>query len=495
MSAALDLPRRALDLHGAVAEVADLRPDAVAVRTTAGRAVTYRELIALADRVAAGLSARGITAEQTVACVLRNDIGYVALILAVARIGVRYVPLMSNFDAADVATALERTQPALIVTDGHRSVDAGDIPTVGLDELTAETATALDPTRHHGIFRTLWTSGSTGFPKRMAWRQDKFVKERRRWIDDTGITADDVVFCRHTLDVAHATDLHVFAALLSGARLVLADPTHPASELLGQLQEFEATAMSALPSHYEELTEAARRLGGADLSRLHRPLCGGAYLGPEVVRQADEVLNIRIRQIYGSTEFGLALGNMTDTVQTELTMVAVEGVGTRLVPLADAGEDIGELVLISDCTSEGYLNEPEANARTFRDPEFWTGDVALRTAEGGYRILGRVTEALATAGGPLLAPMLDEQIRATGCVAEAVCLPVHPGDYGDEVLIALQPEAGTSEEAAGKAVGDIIDRHGLKASLRFVDGVPRTPVGKIDKPTMRREWGMTGVTR
>ncbi len=480
-------PARPLDLHGAVSEVAAGRPDAVAVRTTSGDAVTYRELVALADRFAAGLAGRGITADRTVACVLRNGIGYVALILAAARIGARYVPLMSNFDKADVATALERTRPALIVTDGHRPFDPQDIPTVSPDELATAQPLADGP-RHRGVFRMLWTSGSTGFPKRMAWRQDKFVTERRRWIADTGITERDVVFCRHTLDVAHATDLHVFAALLSGARLVLADPGDPATELLGQLQEFEATVMSALPSHYEELTAAARALGGVDLSRLRRPLCGGAYLGPEVVRQADEVLNIRIRQIYGSTEFGLALGNMTDTVQADLRMVAVEGVGTRLVPLTEASEDIGELVLISDCTSEGYLDEPEANARTFRDPEFWTGDVALRTADGAYRILGRVTEALATVTGPLLAPMLDEQIRATGRVTEAVCLPVRPGEYGDEVMVALQAAPGNSPQSVGDTVRGIIERHGLKASLRFVTGIPRTPVGKIDKPTMRKDW-------
>ena len=484
-----------LDLHGAVGAVAAARPDAVAIRTTSGDRVTYRELLERADRTAAGLAARGIGADDTVACVLRNGVGYVALILAVARIGARYVPLMSNFGPADAATALERTRPALVVGDGHRTV-AADVPTVGLDALAGHPdALPADAPRHHGVFRMLWTSGSTGFPKRMAWRQDKFVRERRRWIADIEVTPADVVFCRHTLDVAHATDLHVFAALLSGAQLVLADPDAGAEELLGQLQEYGATMTSALPSHYEELTDAGRRAGGVDLSRIRRPLCGGAYLGPEVVRQADEVLGIRIRQIYGSTEFGLALGDMTDTVQTRLAMRPVRGVGTRLEPMPGGGEDVGELVLVSDCTSEGYLAEPEANARTFRDPEFWTGDVAARTPEGGYRILGRATEALATVSGPLLAPMLDERIRATGCVVEAVSLPLRPGEYGDEVLVALQPATGMSKESVAKTVTGVLEQLGLRASLRFVDSVPRTPVGKIDKPMMRKDWGMAGMTR
>ncbi|BCJ64695.1 class I adenylate-forming enzyme family protein [Polymorphospora rubra] len=483
-------------LYAAVRAVAAARPDAPAVETTAGDAVSYAELVGLVDRLAGGLAARGVRADDSVAFALRNSVGYVALIIAVARLGARYVPLMGNFDAADLRTALDRTRPVLVVTDGHRDLPAGP-PTTGLDELGAADPLA-EPIAgvHHRIFRTLWTSGSTGFPKLMAWRQDKFVRERRRWIADVDIRATDVFLCRHTLDVAHATDLHVFAALLSGARLVLADPTAPADVLLRQLVAHRVTVMSALPKHYEDLVAAAD--GDLDLSRLRRPLCGGAYLPPAVIRRADEVLGIRIRQIYGSTEFGLALGNMTDEVQADAGMIPVHGVGTRLEPFAEAvgtEPDTGELVLRSDCTSEGYLDNDEANARTFRTPEFWTGDVARRGPDGSYRILGRVSEALATPAGPVLAPMLDDEIAGTGAVDIAVCLAVHPGRYAAQVAVAVRPAPGRSADEVGKIVADILDAHRLDGTVRFVDEIPRTPVGKIDKPLLRHRLGLTGGSR
>lgn len=492
-------------LYAAIREVAAARPDSTAVETTGGESVSYAELVALVDRLAGGLSSRGLRPDRSVAFALRNSIGYVALIIAVARLGARYVPLMGNFDAADLRTALLRTGPALLVTDGHRDLPDG-VPVVLLDELAGRPALAapgVGARSHDGLFRTLWTSGSTGFPKLMAWRQDRFVRERRRWIADTGIRDTDVFFCRHTLDVAHATDLHVFAALLSGARLVLAAPDAPAADLLDQLAAHRITVMSALPKHYADLV-AAGRPGGVDLSRLRRPLCGGAYLSPTIIRRADEVLGIRIRQIYGSTEFGLALGNMTDEVQADAGMVPVEGVQARLAPFtaaeAPAGAaahepDIGELVLRSDCTSEGYLDNDEANARTFRGPEFWTGDVAQRGADGSYRILGRVSEALATPAGPVLAPMLDDEIAGTGTVDAAVCLAVHPGQYGAEVAIAIRPAPGRSEVEVGELVADILRAHGLKGTVRFVDAVPRTPVGKVDKPLLRGWLGLEGASR
>jgi len=491
----------AAGLYQAVREVAGRRPDVVAVRTTDGASVTYRELVETTDRVAAGLPAHGVAAGDTVAVVLRNSIGYVCLILAVARLGARYVPLMANFDDAGVRTALDRARPTLLVTDGHRRIPADGPATVDLDTLTASTPRpepTAEPTADStasaatAIFRLLWTSGSTGFPKMMAWRQDRFVTERRRWLADTGIRPDDIFFCRHTLDVAHATDLHVFAALLSGAQLVLADPHAPAGTLLTQLAAHQATVTSALPQHYADLVAAARRQGRFPLPALRRPLCGGAYLSPAIVRDAADVLGVHIRQIYGSTEFGLALGNMDDVPQTDTAMVPVRGVGTRLEPFVPGHPDVGELVLYSDCTSEGYVDAPQANSRTFRRPEFWTGDVAERNPQGGYRILGRVSETLATPAGPLPAPVLDTELGAAEAVAQAVSLAVHPGDYRDAVAVAVAPADGHSADEAVKVVEELLARHGLTGSVHLVAAMPRTPVGKIDKPLLRTRLGLAG---
>ncbi|MEW1659828.1 AMP-binding protein [Streptomyces sp. NPDC093707] len=476
-------------LYQALCDVAQRRPDQPAVTTTDGRAVGYRELVELVDRTAAGLRDHGIGAGDVVACALHNSVGYVALILAVARTGARYVPLMSNFDAADTATALRLTGPRLIVADHDRPLPADAPPRIRLDDLTSAAPAPRAPgERQAGIFRALWTSGSTGFPKQMVWRQDRFLRERRRWLADTGITADDVFFCRHTLDVAHATDLHVFAALLSGAQLVLADPHAAPDVLLRQIEGHRTTAMSALPQHYEEYVRAAAGGPAPDLSRLRRPLCGGAYLSAAQMHDAADALGIHIRQIYGSTEFGLALGNMADALQAGRGMLPVHGVGTRLEPLAADRPDLGELVLMSDCTSEGYVGSDEANARTFRGEEFWTGDVARREADGSLRILGRVTEILAAAGGPLPAPVLDEEIAAQCPVLESVALPAHPGTYGNEVLLAVHPDPARPENEVRKSVEAVLHGRGLSGTVRLTADIPHTPVGKPDKPRLRTRW-------
>ncbi len=254
--------------------------------------------------------------------------------------------------------------------------------------------------------------------------------------------------------------------------------------------------MSALPQHYADLVEAAQSRRDdqkPDLGKL-RPLCGGAHLSKELIARTDRVLGIRLRQIYGSTEFGLALGDMRDIVQADGAMVAVEGVGVRLVPLHSQTPDLGQLILLSDCTSEGYVNAGAANAKTFRSGEFWTGDVALRLPGGRYRIVGRVTETVAGWQGPILAPQLDEEIEAaTTCVAQTVSLAAYEHEYRNEVLIAVRRSPGASQDKAKKAISEVLDQRGLRGSLLFVDEFPRTPVGKVDKPSLRRLWQTVGA--
>jgi acyl-coenzyme A synthetase/AMP-(fatty) acid ligase len=483
-------------LYEAVAAVARRRPDAIAVATTAGELTTYAELLAQADRFAVGLRARGVTEGRVIVCSgLANDASYVAFLLGLCAAGAAYVPLLADFDAAAVARALRMTAPVLWVGPENHHRAGVTLPRVELAELqtpgaaagpevgTVPEGRAIAP----GTFRMLWTSGSTKAPKLVTWRQEPFVRERRRWITHIEATERDAFFCRHTLDVAHATDLHAFAALLAGARLILADPRAEPATLLSQLAATGATYTSMLPNHYEDLIAAAGQRPGADLSGLRRPMCGGAYASPALIAAAAEVLGIHIRHIYGSTEFGLALGNMADEVQTVGGMMEVAGVRARLEALAGYDlDDLGHLVLTSDCTSNGYLDDDEANAATFRGPDFWTGDVAQRLDDGSLRLLGRVSDLVLAEDGPLAVPLLDELLAEQCPVAESVSLAVDTDKLSNRVLVVLCAAPGTADDEAVAAVDKLLAAHGLTGAVLAFDRIPRTVVGKADRALIRR---------
>ncbi|MEU9012044.1 class I adenylate-forming enzyme family protein [Streptomyces sp. NPDC048479] len=481
-------------LYKAIGEIARRQPDAIAVETTAGERTSYTELLAQADRIAVGLRARGVTEGRVVVCSgLANDASYIAFLLGLCAAGAAYVPLLADFDAAAVTRALRMTEPVLWVGPENRHRAGVALPRVELAELQTSGAAAGEAPKGRafapGTFRMLWTSGSTKAPKLVTWRQEPFVRERRRWIAHIEATERDAFFCRHTLDVAHATDLHAFAALLAGARLILADPGAEPATLLSQLAATGATYTSMLPNHYEDIVAAARQRPGTDLSRLRRPMCGGAYASPALIATAADVLGIHIRHIYGSTEFGLALGNMADEVQTVGGMHEVAGVRARLEALVGYDrDDLGHLVLTSDCTSNGYLDDDEANAATFRGPDFWTGDVAQRLDDGSLRLLGRVTDLVLTTGGPLAAPFLDELIARQCPVAESVSLAADTDTLSNRVLVVLRAAPGASDDDAVSAVDKLLASRGLTGAVLAFDRIPRTVVGKADRALLRRRY-------
>ncbi|RAO25272.1 Linear gramicidin synthase subunit B [Micromonospora noduli] len=459
------------------------RADALAVVVPDGERVTYGELSLRVDRALGWLRARGIGEGQVVATWLDNGIDYVALVFALAGSGAIHVPISRSATPEHIAWLVERTKPALVVS-------AEPLPDVVVEQVTtAELATGSELIgarqfgAHEGAFRLLETSGSTGKPRLVTWRQDDLLHDRRQWIAYTATTAADVLFNRHTLDVAHGCDVHLFPALLSGALLVLADPSASPDQLLLWLQETGATVSSALPRHYELLTQAAHGRS-VDLSAMRMPLCGGAYLSGQAVADAAEVLGIHIRRIYGSTEFGIVLGNMDDAVQTTRGMTPVTGVEIRLAPLDAAWPSIGEVLARSTHTSVGYFDDAAATSATFRDGWYHTGDVA--EFDGEYRILGRVADLLGGSAGPVFCPGVEAALTAACPITEAAVLAPLPGETEGGALVVATPAAGAEDERVRAAIRAVLEDLGVRAEIVLAATIPHTAVGKVDKPALRK---------
>ncbi|SCG55569.1 class I adenylate-forming enzyme family protein [Micromonospora humi] len=473
-------------LYDAVRQVAEERGDRVAVRAADGRETSYAALIRLVDRLTHGLSTVGVAPGDVVATRLTNSPGYVGLILALARSGAVHVPISVSAGPDSVDWSVGRSTPRLLVAEPGHAPPTRRVETVVLDDLLAGGAAPGAPSvpgGRAGLFRLLETTGSTGFPKLVGWRQVDLLADRVAWLSYLGITADDVFLTMHPLDVAHGADVHLFPALLAGARLVLSDPGAPPHHLLDDLDRSGATVFSALPRHYELLAGHGPR----DLSRLRLPLCGGAYLSPEVITRARDRLGIRIRRIYGSTEFGIVLGNLDDVPQEDRGMRPLPGVEVSLEPLVAGAPEVGEILARSPHTSIGYHGDAAATAHAFQDGWYRTGDVAERTPSGEFRVLGRAADALAADGGGVrFAPQVEAALQACGPVGEAAVLPPLPGS---EPFVVVTGVVGVDVAAVRSAAEGVLGEQGLAMPVRVVERIPHTPVGKLDKPLIRRRLG------
>lgn len=468
-------------LYDALLAIALEHEDKVAITCVSGEQVTYGELMARIDLAAAGLAQQGLSAGQSIALLLSNSINYIALIVACAKSGIAYYPVLENFSADYIRQSIEVIRPAVLVVDGSRQIDPQPLATVELTQLFSATVPSepVVAAVHTGVFRMLWSSGSTGFPKVIVWNQHKLVLERQRWIRGIGAGENDVVFCRHALDVAHATDLHVFTSLLAGAKLILCSGKESDAEILRLILRFRPSMMSALPAHYQALAALCQ---GEDLSFIRQPFCGGSYINQHLLQQVYQQAGLALKQLYGSTDFGLAMVRHSREVAGDLGMSLLPGVRAELSPLPGLAHNCGELVLISPFTSEGYLANPAANAKTFRNGRYYTGDIASLRDDGKYVILGRVNDVLITTEGAKFSAELDYVLTALAAEAEVFTQVAQPQAGEQHLRVAIHAREAAQFAQAQHRVEQALAAWNISYAIESLAQVPRTPVGKIDKP-------------
>lgn len=243
-----------------------------------------------------------------------------------------------------------------LTVPGTETLSYSDL--LALTDVIAERLHGLDPE----TFRVMWSSGSTGQSKPIVWRQDTLAAERLRWNAHVGFGHEDVFLCLHTLDVAHATDLHLFSSTAAGAHLVLLPEAGNTSQFLDLVEKYSVTALSALPTHYREIIDKF----GNDASipqRLTTITCamsGGAMTTDQLLSDAYSTLGLELREIYGSTEFGLAMIAPPATGGRRQDLLPVSGVGVTLRSNANPGE----IELDSPLTADEYWRRNEDSQRT-----------------------------------------------------------------------------------------------------------------------------------
>lgn len=461
-------------------QVATRRPDHPAVIDRHGVARSYAQLQQDIDLLRARLHAAGLRPGAVVATQLDNSTDYVALLFALASLGLVHCPIGMTSSPGQRAERLTQVAAAMLVTQTGAAAPEADVPAFALQATPCHLVPApLQP--HAGLMRMQETSGTTGAPKLALWRQDRLYREILHWVDSAGLDAEQRYLNIHSLDGGHGVDLHVFPALLSGATLYLGEAGEVEANLRTLVQQ-RISVMSALPSQYLELARAAQRLG-LKAEALARPFCGGAYLDDHVVLQTSRHLGAHIQRIYGSTEFGMILANFDAGSQAGCGLYPVGDVQVELAPLDPAQPDIGELIARSDHRGSGYFPLPTVSEEA---AAYATGDIAQRLADGSLMPLGRADDALLTQEGTLFAPGLENRI-AQRLQFERVVVLVDPKDRR-RAHIVLQAAPAQARDRQSE-LADWLAALGIEAGIAVLERVPLTRSGKPDRARLRTQLG------
>jgi fatty-acyl-CoA synthase len=346
-----------------------------------------------------------------------------------------------------------------------------------------------------------FTSGTTGRPKAVVYSHRSVVLHAMGELmaDAHAVRRGDVVLPLTPMFHVNCWGLP-YSSGLAPASLVFAgsDTSPPAVAAL--IESEQANVVAGIPTFWVQM-DGVFAAGDHDLSSVDRILCGGAEAPPTLIRQYTD-RGIDFMHAWGMTEMspsGTANWVSARTVEVEggaRQGVAVPGVELRLVGddgtvLPWDGKAVGELQARGPWIAAAYYQpEDESNTERFSDGWLRTGDVARIDPDGTVEIVDR-TKDLVKSGGEWISSLeLERALAAHPSVLEAAVIAIRHQRWGERpaALIVLRPNQPADAEDILRSLGEMVASWWIPDVVEFVDQLPKTGVGKIDKKRLRAEY-------
>ncbi|MFV2087857.1 amino acid adenylation domain-containing protein [Micromonospora sp. LOL_021] len=495
-----------------IGQVCRRHADAVAVEAGELR-MTYRQLDAAADRVAAALRHHGVQVGDLVGLLAARGPAAVAAIVGVLRVGAGWVPLDVAHPAARHRDQLRRSGAQVLLHDTESTTLADalaglvmvDVDTVIVNGTTVDPVTdgtaAADP---DGTAYVIFTSGSTGRPKGVPVSHRSTGGYLRWAVDTFGYRSGDRLAQTSSL-CFDASVRQLLAPLLVGATVVVLAPQvlRDPDEMLHRVEHDRITVWSSVPTLWGQLLAAAQRRtasgGQPDLSALRWIHVGGETLPPGQVRSWFDLFGPghRITNLYGPTEATInAAWFLIDRRPADgLRRVPIgrPAAGATLTVVDAAGRpcppgEAGELQISGPGLTVGYLDEPELTGAAFvhRDGRRWyrSGDRVRVGPTGDLEFLGRLDDQVKLHGHRIEPAEIEAALGNHPAVATAVVL-LQTEPYPRLVAYAqlTDPTADAATDAADlrRHLADRLPPQWVPARIELVRELPLTTTGKVDR--------------
>ncbi|HEY2137251.1 MAG TPA: amino acid adenylation domain-containing protein, partial [Xanthobacteraceae bacterium] len=509
-------PTRAGLVHEWIAERAALTPNAIAV-VCGSRALSYRALVDQANRLANHLGASGIGEGAAVGVLLEPGLSSLVALLAVLRSGATWVPLDAEQPVLRLSAILADSGAAAVITDAvtHErmfGLDHGAATVVQLDrDHDAIAARSGDApavvVAASSTAYVIHTSGSTGRPKGVAVSHHAIAQHCVVMAQRYALTAADVVLqlAPHSVDTALE---QILPALVCGARLVMRGPELWPPDRFAEVIDSHCVTVADVPPAYLKELLGAWSDDSATAPR-HAPrllIAGGESLAPDTVRlwQSGPFAKAQLLNAYGPTEA---------TVTATVHAVGREQPGPAIPigrPLAGVNVCIldrdgncvpegvvGELHIGGERIAIGYAGQPDLTRERFvanplasdtgDDRLYRTGDLASFIAGSGGVIAfqGRLDDQVKIRGFRIELGEVEAALRNAGLRDAAVL--ARPGSNQDLALVAYAVRDGAriDEPELARILATRLPGHMIPSTYVWLDVLPITPAGKIDRAALR----------
>ena len=487
------------------------RSEKAAIRTVAGD-VTYGELAEQVNRCGNVLREMGLVPGDRLLMIVKDCPEFFFLFWGAIKAGVVPVPVNTLLRAPDYQYMIDDSACAAVVYSPEYAAEAAPalasaarrpevLATEGdgaaLQARLSRASTALDAVATAAADDCFWlySSGSTGRPKGAVHRHlDIVVTCAHYAVDTLGMREDDVCFSAAKLFFAYGLGNAMTFPLWVGATAVLSDQRPTPQMTFDLIERFKPTLYFGVPTLYaaqlRELEQTPR-----DVSSLRLCVSAGEALPPDIFRRWQALTSLLILDGIGSTELlHIFISNRLEDYKPGSSGRAVPGYELQIVDENDApvapGE-VGRLLVKGDSAARCYWNNPEKTAATMRGEWVNTGDTYLQDDEGYYVYCGRSDDMLKV-GGIWCSPVeIESRLVEHPKVLEAAV--VGRADDDDltkpEAHVVLHDAGDASDAMANELLAhcqDGLARYKYPRWIHFVDDLPKTATGKIQRFQLRK---------
>ncbi|MEW6667598.1 MAG: long-chain-fatty-acid--CoA ligase [Thermodesulfobacteriota bacterium] len=485
--------------------------------------LTFEELNRRANCLANGLLDLGVTKADHVGILLSNCYQFIECDFALSKTGIVRVPLNASLSARDHKYTLNDSKCKALIFGEKFTEDvemmrneletvekfvcvSNEIPmsldAIGYEDIIGnsspeEPATRIERQDLHTLF---YTSGTTGKPKGAMLTQEAWASVAMNLLLDYGpITQEDVLL--NVQPLSHGAGFFVLPFFIRGAAQVLVE--FKTSLVFQTIEREKVTVFKLVPVMLKRLLEDPDKTR-YDLTSLKHIIYGGSPIGRPLLEDSLRFFGRILSQLYGQGEIPMAItvlsreDHILEGTEEEARRLNSAGKACTNVEVKIVDEKgaevrpgvVGEIVARGYHCMSGYWGLTGATAETLKDGWIHTGDLGYMDSKGFVFLVDRKKEVIIS-GAFNIYPAEVEQVLVTHpSIAEVAVIGVPDDNWGESVkaIVVLKKNHQSPE----KDIIDFCKENGLKfktpKSVEFVDELPRSHYGKVDKKILREPY-------
>lgn len=476
--------------------------------------MTFAQLRDASGRFANLLTAQGIVAGDCVSVMLPRVPELLIAALGIWRAGAVYQPMFTAFGSKAIEHRLAASRAKLVVTDSAnrgKFDDIEDVPPIAVTngrsrnediDLASDLSqydTTYAPVECNGddSFLLMSTSGTTGLPKGLSVPIRALISFRAYMTFAIDLRPDDVYWNMADPGWAYGLYYAVVGPLLLGNTTIFYDGTFAPDATYRVILDRGVTNLAAAPTAYRLLIAAGEGMAARVKGKLRAASSAGEPLNPEVIRWFRQHLDVSVADHYGQTEMGMCVNNhhgLDHEFRVGSTGFAMPGF--RMVVLDEDDQELGPnapgmlAVDVANSPTFWFTGYSREETPTIRGGYYRTGDTVELEPSGHISFVGRGDDVI-TSSGYRIGPFDVESALMEHPAVIEVAVIGKPDPERTEIVKAFIvlasgcEQSKALEEELRQHVRSRLSAHAYPREFAFVDNLPKTPSGKIQRFILR----------